>query len=167
MVRFWILFFTQPSPWCMYCRIRLKYINRYYYVRPSVYKFYNLLSSNVKKYLYNIACYAKEAQTLRNNSDFITFHWDLIVFSMYIYIYIIFFNARVSLNYYFDSPNWLITTFLFSFFFSAFITCVICCICQCWKLCAMYTFEINLVLFCSATNCTFGANLTHHKHCPW
>ena len=38
-----------------------------------------------------------------------------------------FFNGRVSLNYYFDSPNWLITTFflLFSFFFSAFITCVI------------------------------------------
>jgi len=27
--------------------------------------------------------------------------------------------------------------------------CVICCICQCWKLCTMYTFEINFVLFCS------------------
>ena len=44
--------------------IRLKYINRYYYVRPSVYKFYELLSSNDKKYLYNLACYAKEALTL-------------------------------------------------------------------------------------------------------
>ena len=46
---------------------------------------------------------------------------------IYIYIYLFFFNARVSLNYYFDSPNWLITTFFFStfFFFSAFFTCVI------------------------------------------
>ena len=26
------------------------------------------------KYLYNLACYAKEALTLRNNSDFITIH---------------------------------------------------------------------------------------------
>jgi len=52
----------------------LKYINRYYYVRHSVYKFYDLLSSNDKKYLYNIACYAKEALTLRNNSDVITIH---------------------------------------------------------------------------------------------
>jgi len=33
-----------------YKTIRLKYIiNRYYYVRPSVYKFYDLLSSNDKK----------------------------------------------------------------------------------------------------------------------
>jgi len=40
----------------------------------SVYKFYELLSSNDKKYLYNLACYAKEALTLRNNSDFITIH---------------------------------------------------------------------------------------------
>ena len=30
----------------------------------------------------------KKALTLRNNSDFITIHSDLIVFSMYIYIYI-------------------------------------------------------------------------------
>ena len=57
-----------------YRTIRLKYINRYYYVRPSVYKFYDLLSSNDKKYLYNLACYAKEALTLINNSDFITIH---------------------------------------------------------------------------------------------
>ena len=54
--------------------MRLKYINRYYYVRPSVYNFYELLSSNDKKYLYNLACYAKEALTLRNNSDFITIY---------------------------------------------------------------------------------------------
>jgi len=32
-----------------YRTIRLKYINRYYYVRPSVYKFYDLLSRNDKK----------------------------------------------------------------------------------------------------------------------
>jgi len=36
---------------------------------------------------------------------------------MYIYIFLFFFNARVSLNYYFDSPNWLITTFFFFFYF--------------------------------------------------
>ena len=57
-----------------YRTIRLKYINRYYYVRPSVYRFYDLLSSNDKKYLYNRACYAKEALRLRNNFDFITIH---------------------------------------------------------------------------------------------
>jgi len=50
-----------------YGTIRLKDINRYYYVRPSVYKFYELLSSNDKKYLYNLACYTKEALKLRNN----------------------------------------------------------------------------------------------------
>ena len=55
-----------------YRTIRLKYINRYYCVRPSVYKFYDLLSSNDKKYLYNLACYAKVA--FRNNFDFITIH---------------------------------------------------------------------------------------------
>ena len=57
-----------------YGTIRLKDINRYYYVRPSVYNFYELLSSNDKKYLYNLACYTKEALKLRNNSDFITIH---------------------------------------------------------------------------------------------
>jgi len=31
-------------------------------------------SSNDKKYLYNLACYAKEALTLRNNSECITIH---------------------------------------------------------------------------------------------
>ena len=54
-----------------YRTIRLKYINRYYYVRPSVYTFYDLLSSNDKKDLYNLACYALST---RNNSDFITIH---------------------------------------------------------------------------------------------
>ena len=57
-----------------YRTTRLKYINRYYYVRPSVYKFYELLSSNDKMYLYNLACYAKETLSTRNNSDFITIH---------------------------------------------------------------------------------------------
>jgi len=50
-----------------YRTIRLKYITRYYYVRPSVYKFYDLLSRNDKKYLYNRACYAKEALSIRYN----------------------------------------------------------------------------------------------------
>ena len=54
----------------------------------------DLLSSNDNKYLYNLACYAKEALTLRNNSDFITIHYDFIVFSMYIYIYISFFSME-------------------------------------------------------------------------
>ena len=49
-------------------------INSYYYVRPSVYKCYDLLSSNDKTYLYNHACYAKEALLIRNTSDFITIH---------------------------------------------------------------------------------------------
>jgi len=39
-----------------------------------VYTFYDLLSSNDNKYLYNLACYAKEALTHRNNSAFITIH---------------------------------------------------------------------------------------------
>ena len=37
---------------------------------------------------------------------------DLIVFSMYTFF--LNFNANVSLNDYFDSPNWLITTLFFS-----------------------------------------------------
>jgi len=57
-----------------YRTIRLKYINRYYYVRHSVYTFYDLLSCNDKNDLYNLACYAKEALTIRNNSNFITIH---------------------------------------------------------------------------------------------
>ena len=68
-----------------YRTIRLKYINRYNYVRPSVYKFYELLSSNDKTHLYNLACYAKALST-RNNSNLITIHYYLIVFSMYVYI---------------------------------------------------------------------------------
>ena len=107
-----------------YRTIRLKYINRYYCVRPSVYKFYDLLSSNDKKYLYNIACYAKVA--FRNN--FWLYYYSLKfdrVFDIYIYIFLFFFNAMVSLNHYVDSPNWLITTVFLCF---AFITCVICCI---------------------------------------
>ena len=35
----------------------------------------------------------------------------------YVYIFLFFFNAKVSLNYYFDSPNGLITTCLFFFLF--------------------------------------------------
>ena len=36
-----------------------------------------------------------------------------------------FFNARVSLNYYFDSPNWLITTFFFFHFSLYHVWCML------------------------------------------
>ena len=44
-----------------------------------------MLSRNDTKYLYNLACYAKALST-RNNSNLITIHYYLIVFSMYVYI---------------------------------------------------------------------------------
>jgi len=52
----------------------MKNINCYYYVRPLVYKCFELFSSNDNKYLYSLACYAKEALSIRNTCDFITIH---------------------------------------------------------------------------------------------
>ena len=50
-----------------YNDIRKKYIKRYYYVRPSVFKFTQLMQSENRKELYNLARYIKEAFTFRNS----------------------------------------------------------------------------------------------------
>ena len=63
-----------------------------------------------------------------------------------IYIYIsFFFNAKVSLSYYFDSPNWLITI---SFLSLSRVLYVVYVSVENYVLCTMYTFEIKFVLFC-------------------
>ena len=54
-----------------YRTLRIKYIKRNIYTRPSVFKFYNLLKSIDSKELYHLALYLKEAFTLRGNINFI------------------------------------------------------------------------------------------------
>jgi len=99
-----------------------------------------------KKYLYNLACYAKEALTLRNNSDFITIHQHLIVCSMYIIFFLIFqckgiptLLLRLSKLTYYN---------LFSVVFCLYHVCYRLYM-PMWK--TIYTFEIKCVLFCSVT----------------
>ena len=50
----------------MYLTIRRKYISRYYYVRPNMYKFCQLLKSTSKRTLFYLAKYIKEAFDIRN-----------------------------------------------------------------------------------------------------
>ena len=49
-----------------YTDIRKKYLKRYYYVRPSVYKYLDLLKTCIRKDIVGISLYVKEALVLRN-----------------------------------------------------------------------------------------------------
>lgn len=48
-----------------YNDLRKKYIQKFYYVRPSMYKFLELLNSDNKIILRNLACYIREALAMR------------------------------------------------------------------------------------------------------
>ena len=53
-----------------YNNLRLNYLNRYYYVRPSVYKFYELLNSHDRQALKKLGIFVKEALKIRCNANF-------------------------------------------------------------------------------------------------
>ena len=53
----------------VYTEIRKKYIKRYYYKRPSMYKFVQLMRTSKKTELLNLARYIKEAFYMRNHTN--------------------------------------------------------------------------------------------------
>ena len=55
-----------------YTNIRTKYLNPFYYVRPSMFKFISLLKSDDEHILFNLSKYIKEATHIRLSYDYIT-----------------------------------------------------------------------------------------------
>ena len=54
-----------------YIDIRKKYIKRYYYIRPSMLKFTDMLKSNNRSILLNLSLYVRDAMSYRNNLDIV------------------------------------------------------------------------------------------------
>ena len=54
-----------------YKKLRIKFIDRYFHVRPSVFKFNELLMCQDRKKLCNLALFIREAFKARNNSNMI------------------------------------------------------------------------------------------------
>lgn len=57
--------FTLICP--VYSDLRKEYLQRYYYIKPSVMKFITLLNSSKRKLLYNLAIYIIKSFKLRNS----------------------------------------------------------------------------------------------------
>ena len=61
-----------------YKNIRVKYLNPFYYVRPSMFKFISLLKSVDEQIFFNLAKYIKEATHIRLSCDYICLYNQLI-----------------------------------------------------------------------------------------